>query len=166
MNGTNVIIGDLNFPDIDWANGISGSKGRGFFEAATAKFMEQHVHEPTHLSGNILDLILCNQEGIISMVKTLGRIGKSDHETLSFKIKIDNEINPLQRVSWNFRRAKFIEMRDSVKSVDWMQELEGKCADTMWISIRGCIKSLMETYIPKRKIKKNLEPKWMTTDIR
>ena len=30
MRGVNVIIGDLNFPDIDWATGTTGSKGRDF----------------------------------------------------------------------------------------------------------------------------------------
>ena len=43
MNGINIIIGDLNFPDIEWETGTSGSRGRGFYEATSDRFFEQHV---------------------------------------------------------------------------------------------------------------------------
>ena len=166
MNGTNILIGDLNFPDIDWENGTSGSKGRDFFEATTGRFMEQHVQEPTHLSGNVLDLILSDQEGIISSVKTLGRIGKSDHETVSFEIIVDGKEEEEERESWNFRKARFKEMRETMGQMDWRKELEGKGADAMWIYIRGYLKGLMEKFIPKRKMNRKAEPKWMNADIR
>ena len=165
MNGTNIIIGDLNFPDIDWETGTSGSRGRNFFEATTGRFMEQHVQEPTHLSGNVLDLILCDQEGIISSVKTLGRIGKSDHETVSFEIIVDGKEEEEGRESWNFRKARFKEMRETMGLMDWRKELEGKEANTMWIFIRGYLKCLMERFIPKRKMNRKAEPKWMNAEI-
>ena len=166
MRGTNVLIGDLNFPDIDWENGTSGSRGRGFLEATMGRFMEQHVHEATHLSGNVLDLILCDKEEIISAVKTIGRIGKSDHETLSFKIIVDGRSKESQNESWNFRKANFKAMRESMKSMDWRAETNGKSANEVWISIRGCIQKLMTDFIPKRKVKKKVEPQWMNADIR
>ena len=35
MNGISVLIGDLNYPDIDWLSGTAGSRGREFYEATT-----------------------------------------------------------------------------------------------------------------------------------
>ena len=58
MTGPNLLMGDFNFPDVDWASGSAGSKGRDFYEATTEAFFEQHVTEPSHASGNILDLVL------------------------------------------------------------------------------------------------------------
>ena len=64
MRGTNVLTGDFNLPDIDWANGLSGARGRKFFEVATECSLEQHVEEATHISGNTLDLVLSDKEGL------------------------------------------------------------------------------------------------------
>ena len=166
MNGTNIIIGDLNYPDIDCENGTSGSRGRDFFEATTGRFMEQHVQEATHLSGNILDLILCDQEGIVTSVKTLGRIGNSDHEAIAFNITVNGREDEHVKTSWNFRKAKFKEMQESMGEVNWRKELDGKAVDKMWVFIRGYIKGLMSRFIPKRKMKNKDEPKWMNADIR
>ena len=166
MNGTNIIIGDLNYPDIDWENGTSGSRGRNFFEATAGRYMEQHVQEPTHLNGNILDLILCDQEGIITSVKTLGRIGNSDHETVAFNITVNGREGEDVKTSWNFRKARFKEMREAMVETDWKKELTGKTTDEMWVFIRGRVKGLMSKFIPRRKMKKKDEPKWMTADIR
>ena len=105
MIGTNIIIGDLNYPDIDWDGGTAGSRGRGFFEATQNRFMDQHVTEPTHVSGNILDVILCDKEGLIRSVKMEGRIGKSDHDMISFDITIDNIKNEAQNKRPNYKRV-------------------------------------------------------------
>ena len=112
--------------------------------------MEQHVDEPTHLSGNILDLILCDQEGIINSVKTIGRIGKSDHETISFKIMVDGRREEKQNASWNFRKANFQEMRKSCQRVEWRRELEGRSVNEMWICIREYMNEWSTRWIPRR----------------
>ena len=36
----------------------------------------------------------------------------------------------------------------------------------MWISIRGCLKSLMQKHIPLKKTKMKIDPPWMDGDIR
>ena len=33
MRGINILFGDFNLPDIDWARGTAGSRGRGFYDA-------------------------------------------------------------------------------------------------------------------------------------
>ena len=96
MQGHNALIGDPNFPDIDWAMGTAGSKGRKFHEATTEMFMEQLVNEATHRSGDTLDLILCDQEILVNEVTTGGRLGKSDHDIIAFKLCVDNQKEPSQ----------------------------------------------------------------------
>ena len=86
MKGSNVLIGDLNFPDIDWQTGRAGAKGRDFLEATMEVFMDQHVRFPTHASGNIIDLVLCNREDMIQAVRAKGRVGKSNHDLIAFQL--------------------------------------------------------------------------------
>ena len=45
----------------------------------------------THISGNILDLVLCNREGMINDVRAEGRIGKSDHDLVSFMVVVEKK---------------------------------------------------------------------------
>ena len=68
--------------------------------------MQQHVEEPTHKSGNILDLVLCDQEGMVKEVKGEGRVGKSDHDVISFKLCVRPNKTTNSRMTMNFRKAK------------------------------------------------------------
>ena len=117
--GINILIGDFNFPDVDWTNGKSGSKGRKFYEATTEAFLEQHVEESTHNSGNVLDLILTNKEGLVSNVRMLGRIGMSDHELISFDVNIENKKLSDNPTNLNYRRANISKMRTELEMDDW-----------------------------------------------
>ena len=119
MRGRTVVIGDFNFPDIDWAVGTAGTRGCDFFEATQEAFMEQHVDESTHRSGNVLDLILCNQENMVKEVKAEGRLGKSDHDILSFDLCIATDGEKRQKLSLNFAKAKFTAMREAAQKIDW-----------------------------------------------
>ena len=91
MRGLNIIIGDFNFPDIQWEEGRSGSRGRDFHDATMDAFIEQHVVEPTHASGSLIDLILCNKEGMVKEVRAEDRVGKSDHDMISFVMDVANK---------------------------------------------------------------------------
>ena len=116
MRGQNVLIGDFNFPDIDWAMGTAGPKGRNFHDATTEMFMEQHVIEATHNSGNILDLVLCDRENMISELTMEGRFGKSDHDIVSFNMCVTKPKDVNQRALPNYGKAEFVKMREVVES--------------------------------------------------
>ena len=73
MRGPSVLLGDFNFPDVDWMSGTAGARGREFHEATTEAFFEQGVTEATHSSGNILDLVLSNRDGMVTEVRTDGK---------------------------------------------------------------------------------------------
>ena len=56
-----MILGDVNLPDIDWDN----YQGRSDFSCHFCDIifdlnLEQSVNKPTHIKGNILDVILTN----------------------------------------------------------------------------------------------------------
>ena len=53
-----ICVGDFNFPDIDWLS-LSGSSflSNFFCDFIFDCNLTQHVTQPTHVKGNILDLI-------------------------------------------------------------------------------------------------------------
>ena len=50
--------------------------------------------------------------------------------------------------------------------VDWKEELRGKTADQMWISIRGFVRKLMAKFIPWKRRKTSNDPPWMDGEVR
>ena len=166
LRGTNVLIGDFNMPDIDWGNGMSGSRGRKFFEAATEKSLEQHVEEATHISGNKLDLILADKEGLIGDVKMLGRVGRSDHELIAFQIKVEKKNNGRASPRRNFRRAKYEEMKTELRKINWASSLNGKTVNEIWEAIQNKLNELIRRYVPLQKTSQKNDPQWMDSEIK
>ena len=166
MHGQNVLIGDFNLPDIDWTTGCAGGRGRDFYEATAEMFMQQHVEEPTHRSGNTLDLVLCDQEEMIKEVRGEGRLGKSDHDMISFTLCARPNKTANQRMTMNFRKAQFEEMRGRMKEIDWQEILRDKDANEMWISIRGCVERLMSDLIPMKKTNAKTNPQWFDKEVK
>ena len=61
-NHPHFICGDFNLPSIDWTVPVSlgGVSSEYFVELCCDQNFIQHVLQPTHDSGNILDLLLCD----------------------------------------------------------------------------------------------------------
>ena len=111
MRGNCLVLGDFNFPGIQWATGSSDAKGRDFLEVLEDGYMIQHVDEATHISGNILDLVITKDEGLIQSVKMEGRLGKSDHELMLIEARMEaGKRNDVVMVH-NYAKADYDAMR-------------------------------------------------------
>ena len=165
MEGTNIMIGDLNYPDVDWETGMSGPRGRDFLEATLERGFEQHVIEPTHISGNLLDLILCDSEGLVNMVKTIGRLGKSDHEMISFRVTMEAKRAKSQCAAFNHRRANYGKMRSSMEGENWA-EMDPMDVNGRWIYVKEKILDAIKKHTPRKKMSKAASPPWMNSALR
>ena len=83
-------MGDFNTPDIDWHALTADSN----FSIQLCNLIFQYnysqvVTSPTHEHGNLLDLVLTNNDDIIFdvQVHSEGTFIKSDHYLVSFKLK-------------------------------------------------------------------------------
>ena len=86
-----IFLGDFNLPHIDWT--IPISKGilahDIFLDFYLNNNLTQHVNEPTHIKGNILDLVLCNAISKTLLLSTAisNPLSTScDHNIISFKL--------------------------------------------------------------------------------
>ena len=166
IQGINILIGDFNFPDIEWTSGVTGSKGRNFYEATSEAFLEQHIDEPTHTSGNILDLVLTNKEGLVSNMEMLGRVGMSDHEIISFNVKIDDNINSNNQTRLDYPRANFDRMREELRKHEWEKEMEGRTVEDIWKKIKGRLHELMTKHVPMKRACKTNNPLWIDNETK
>lgn len=86
------LIGDFNQPDVDWAC-LTGDNPTSslFCNLIFDTNLTQLVTSPTHLKGNILDLVLTNNDHLIEDT-TVSQVMepfpglKSDHMPITFNI--------------------------------------------------------------------------------
>ncbi len=74
-NPESIVIGDFNLPSVKWSsdqntpiNIESSAENEAFCEMVEDNFLQQFTLSPTHIAGNILDLLLCNTPNIIGDV--------------------------------------------------------------------------------------------------
>ena len=82
-----ILVGDFNLPDVCWSSLI----GQSPFSNSFCDFVYEHnfsqlVDCPTHVKGNILDLVFTTSESIISdlLVTRPHALISTDHHTVSF----------------------------------------------------------------------------------
>jgi len=68
-----LIMGDFNYPGINWSTLNADSGGSKFLKLVLDCYLDKHVHEPTRMK-NILDRVLMNDLVVI----TCQVIGKKD----------------------------------------------------------------------------------------
>ena len=60
LPANSILVGDFNYPYIDWESLTSPARGRNFLNKCGTCSFEQLIDFPTHIKGNILDLVLTN----------------------------------------------------------------------------------------------------------
>ena len=93
LNSHVLICGDFNYPNINWENGKCSSHGASYFmEGIRDYFLHQHVTDPTHhrpnQEANILDLVLTNEEGMVSQLDHKAPVGKKTSLCADLHLKL------------------------------------------------------------------------------
>ena len=79
-----IFVGDFNAHHREWLSSISptNTHGRSAYDFSNVSGCTQLVNEPTHESGNRLDLLFTDVPGIVD-VSVSAPVGTSDHNSLS-----------------------------------------------------------------------------------
>ena len=161
------IMGDFNYPNVYWDGQWSGEKGNKVLKHIQDAFLIQKVTKPTRRrqgqNPTLDDLILVNDDRIISEVDHQDPLGKSDHDVLLFQLNLDKQKAAEQiEYKYNLNRGDYSKLRSIMLEQDWKKLTDMNVEET-WIHIKECIHKGMEDCIPK--IKKNTSkryvPLWM-----
>jgi len=87
-----IIAGDFNLPDIDWCTLAGGSTiVNEFCNVIFDLSLFQYIDQPTHIQGNMLDLILSDSGSIIHSIKVVPNHLTpihSDHHIITCNISV------------------------------------------------------------------------------
>jgi hypothetical protein len=161
----NIIIGDFNLPGIDWERGEARGKAEEFYEAVKDKAMEQLIDFPTHIKGNILDLVITNIPERIEEISEAGRLGKSDHSILLINVQYGQKA-VRTRPTPDWRRANWDQMRAELRGDrEWLTQIRASGTTAAWDLLRDKVTSLIGKHVPERRRRNNNRPAWMTQEI-
>ena len=91
------IMGDFNFPFIDWQTGNGSSMDDDFFiELMDSLFLNQWITFPTHNNGNTLDLFFTDVDNDVSITRSNCLDNFSDHYGIVIVIKCDSSFGNYQ----------------------------------------------------------------------
>jgi len=96
----------------------------GYIECICDSFLEQYVMEPTREQA-LLDLVLCNETGIINDLTVRDPLGRSDHSMVELRIQMEREKVKSSTNVLCLTKGDYNWMREELGKVDWEQKLYG-----------------------------------------
>ena len=165
------IVGDFNYPNASWNMPCSGTKENKLIDSINDAFLNQMVQKPTRRRNqqkpSLLDLILVNDDDMISDITHHSPIGRSDHDVLIFELYIPKESNiKPTTMSYQLKRGDYKKMRQESKDFNWkvMNDLN---TNKSWILFKNKLHELMNNHIPKKQIGNGIrtKPAWMSNRV-
>ena len=163
IDRNSLIVGDMNYREIDWENGSSDSEGREFFNTCQDKFLDQNVSFPTH-GSNILDLVLSNNTQVLS-VDDAGNLGKSKHSILHGKVDLNPKQSPTSENVLDYSKADFSKLKEKLSAINWNTHLNGLSTEDSWTFFTEKLNAAIEDCIPLKKRRSPYKPLWMNRNI-
>ena len=174
-----LIIGDFNLSRINWSNGellgfLTIEPVRQIIRSAATCIrnsfasLDLKQHYPVHSQkGYTLDLLF--SDTVIETIKSLDSLVKCDthHESafFSFDMGLQQYVD-YERVVYNFNRANFSGISESLNQVDWDNELDHANIDTCVSNFYDMLNVAIEENVPKMKLTANHFPPWYTAELK
>lgn len=139
--------------------------GRAALDFVTLAGCEQLVHDPTHIFGNCLDLLLTDDPAVVDVDVVLP-IGSSDHSSLSFKVQTRFSLPDvtLSRIVYLKSRANWAGINADLNDVCWSGIYNADCPVS---SLNDALISISNRRIPHKTIRSRRNDKaWFNDNCR
>jgi hypothetical protein len=90
------------------------------------------VSFPTHIKGNLLDLVITNCADRVLEVCDIGRLGKSDHCMLSIVEEGEPQTISKNKERYVWRKANMAAIKEDMDATDWKKEMSQRTVDEAW----------------------------------
>ena len=165
-----ILVGDFNLNSVSWPEGhTSCNLHRKFVDFLIGDLGHtQLISNPTHVSGNTLDLIFTNIPNLIKKLRVLDQNEAclSDHFGITFDINLKIKyLKFSKRRVYNYRKANWEGLNSALRVINW-NHLIGACDSYVaWPHFKRVLADLCDRYIPKKTIRSQFEPPWYDTEV-
>ena len=162
-----VFVGDYNAHHTEWLNSVTATDNHGVaaLDFSNISGCEQLITEPTHQSGNTLDLVFTDVTGVVTC-GVGSPVGSSDHSLIKINVDMDQVVPDV-----NFSRKVYLKSR-----ADWnviSQDLMALSWSDIYRSpnIIECLNdhfnTIIERRIPSKLLRFRLKDKpWFNADCK
>ena len=160
-----ILIGDLNMPNTDWETGVSGDRTEQLFlDTFSDLSLSQVVRYPTHVKGNILDIILTDKPQHIHDINIDS--SKPDHFPIVFKLNLNaRRKKSAKRCIFNFKKANWDGINSEFSTINWEGLLSDRNIDDAWAVFKTKFSEVSNRHIPKIKISDEFQPPWYDSEV-
>ena len=151
----NIIIGDFNFPNIDWPFSARCNQSTVFLKFCQDNFLNQHVRVPTRIqSNNILDLVFSTLGTYVTDLCVNEDFGSSDHSIIQFAVPIKSlQVNSNKISMRDFKHTNWDHFRSMISSLPEMSDsLSTKDIDIVWDNFLKSLLSVIDKVAPYRTV--------------
>jgi hypothetical protein len=156
-----LIMGDFNFPEIDYenfaVNSGDDSDAHKFFDKTQDLFLYQNIYDSTRIrEGNapsMLDLIFTDSENVVNEVDYKPPVGKSDHVSIAFSYVIEAKEDVTTSKKFNYWKGDYKRINDELRCMNWKEALQPLNAEEAWQTFKGRLINLCEKHIPRKTVK-------------
>ena len=165
-----LLILDVNLPDVDWENyqGYSDFSSQ-FSDKSFELNLEQLVDKPTHISGNILDVVLANfviNQPTVSDAHLQGL--PSDHFIINFSVPTSSHTveQKASYVAYDYSRADWDSMYNSMMNHNFHEYCHLSDVEEVWATLKHILQAAIQAFVPQFLVKKKQHPNWFTPTIK
>lgn len=171
--GNVVIMGDFNVPDIRWPTLSSDTD----FSTQLCDLIFQYnftqlIESPTHVQGNILDLVITNSEEVVSDIsvhKEESPLIKSDHYLVGFKVTSspsNHQVDDEPVYFFDYSRGDYEGLNEYLYNIDFLDCYQSNSVEYVWSIIKSTLSNAINQFIPTIKLRAKQHPKWFTPNLR
>lgn len=165
-DNNSLIIGDFNFPGINWELHTAENKCRPFLHCVENKFLTQMVDFSSHLKGNILDLALTDNPDIFNAIENLGNLSNSDHAIIQLEVNLETVKNKTDEMIRDWLHCDIDSFNSFIKLKDWKQSVHDKNACECWDMLVTDLETGMNKFVPLIPRRSNHSPIWLKNNVK
>ena len=127
-----------------------------FLKCLQDAYLLQHTKKPTRWRGDdephVLDLVMTNEEDMISELEHHSPLGKSDHCVLQFQYHCYTILKTSNRVIKQFHKADFEKINEEIAGIEWDRVIKDDMnVNEAWSEFYQRITLIENNYVPTRK---------------
>ena len=143
-----VLIGDFNYPMINWKLRCSDKVNDIFLKLVDNKFLRQHVKSSTR-GDNILDLVFTSDVTLVSDMVIDCPISNSDHNSLVFDVNFIRKPDLNNREGfYDYEKGDYDKINAELSCIAWENLFMQNNSNKNWEVFKNILVHLIKTFVP------------------
>ena len=166
-----IFVGDFNLPDVQWDTlSSTSSTSCAFCDFVFDHSLTQLINHPTHVQGNILDLVLSSSIDCVASLTVANDNNwiATDHFTVTFQLSQQTHLTPTTtpKYVFDYPKANYDSILSYLTNFDYSPCFQSQDIELIWLTIKNSIDTAMHLFIPKVRLRRHQFPCWYTPELR